>query len=330
MRLVRWGLAALTLAGGACGGGTVIERHPDAGGVDADPWSGGFHATFNQDVSRNIDILFLIDDSSEVRLQQNKLRRDFPTFVSTLQSLPGGMPNVHIAVVSSDMGAGDGSISGCDARGGKKGIFQYAGNVIPPATTPCATNLQPGATFISNVNGVANYTGTLADVFGCIASLGESGCGFEHHFAAILRALGADDAPAPAENAGFLRVDADLAIVMLANEDDCSVTPGVALFDTTVNKNLQSQLGPPANFRCNEFGHLCRNDVSDFAHPGRFAPNNDVNATVAYTECMSNDSEGYLLNTREVAVRLKAAKSHPPRVVTSRILMASNAIAAPT
>ena len=43
---------------------------------------------------------------------------------------------------------------------------------------------------------------------------------------------------------------------MLTNEDDCSATPGVPLFDTGSNTNIQSQLGPPGNFRCNEFGHL--------------------------------------------------------------------------
>ena len=32
---------------------------------------------------------------------------------------------------------------------------------------------------------------------------------------------------------------------------------GVPLFDTGSNTNIVSQLGPPANFRCNEFGHLC-------------------------------------------------------------------------
>ena len=35
--------------------------------------------------------------------------------MNTLQNLPGGMPNVHIAVISSDMGAGDGTVAGCDS-----------------------------------------------------------------------------------------------------------------------------------------------------------------------------------------------------------------------
>ena len=164
------------------------------------------------------------------------------------------------------MGAGDGSIAGCDSTGGKQGIFQYTAR-----GTCTTTNLDPGATYIADIAGVRNYTGNAADVFKCIAALGEAGCGFEHQFAALLRALGADGRAAPAENQGFLRPDAYLAIIMLTNEDDCSATPGVPLFDTGSNTNIASQLGPPANFRCNEFGHNC-----DGAHPRRLAPNNDV------------------------------------------------------
>ena len=84
-----------------------------------------------------------------------------------------------------------------------------------------------------------------------------AGCGFEHQFAAITRALGADGrGAAPAENQGFLRPDAYLAIVMITNEDDCSARRPACRCSTRRNTNLASQLGPPANFRCNEFGHL--------------------------------------------------------------------------
>src|SRR5262249_21797498 len=160
-------------------------------------------------------------------------------------------------------------------------------------------NLQPGATFISNIAGQANYTGNLADVFGCIARLGATGCGFEHQFAATLRALGADGSPAPTQNAGFLRPDAYLAIVMLTNEDDCSALPNVMLYDVSAsNQSLGSQLGPPGNFRCNEFGHLCSMGGGAPAAPSRYAPNNDVTATVSYDSCTSNDAGGSLLSVK--------------------------------
>ena len=147
--------------------------------------------------NRNVDLLFLIDDSSSMRLSQDNLRRNFPVLMQQLENLPGGLPNIHVAVVSSDMGAGDGSVGGCDSTGGKQGIFQHT------ARGGCAASgLAPGATYISNIAGAANYSGSLADVFTCIAALGESGCGFEHQFAAITRALGIDGRVAPPRTRG--------------------------------------------------------------------------------------------------------------------------------
>ena len=252
-------------------------------------------------LNRNVDLLFLVDDSSSMRLSQESLLRNFPVLMTALENMPGGLPNVHIAVVSSDMGAGDGSVAGCDATGGKNGIFQYT------ARGACtATGLDPGATFISNIGGVKNYTGNLPDVFTCIAALGQKGCGFEHQFAAITRALGADGRAAPLENQGFLRPDAYLAIVMITNEDDCSAPAGVPLFDTSANLTLASVLGPPSNFRCNEFGHLC-----DGAPPSRLAPGNDVSATQTYGNCVSAEGSGQLLTVADTAARIKALKPDP-------------------
>jgi hypothetical protein len=212
-------------------------------------------------------------------------------------------------------------VSGCDSTGGKNGIFQYTAR-----GTCTSSGLQAGATFISNVGGQANYTGALPDVFKCIAALGESGCGFEHQFASITRALGVDgQGGPPAENADFLRPDAYLVIVMITNEDDCSASLGpgpnnrIALFDTSANSNLASQLGPPANFRCNEFGHLCDDGSGTFAHPNRNAPNNDVAATVMYPSCRSNEAEPYLLGVADTAARIKSLKSDPSQVLVAAI-----------
>jgi hypothetical protein len=260
-------------------------------------------------VNRNVDLLFLVDDSSSMRNSQNNLLRNFPVLMNALEAIPGGLPNVHIAVASSDMGAGDGSIDGCDSTGGKNGIFQYTAR-----GTCTATGLDPGATFISNINGVKNYTGNLADVFTCIAALGENGCGFEQPFAAITRALGADGAPPPAENQGFLRPDAYLAVVLITNEDDCSAIPGVPLYDTTANMSLADTLGPVANFRCNEFGHMC-----DGAPPSRLAPGGDVNATHTYSSCQPAESSGLLRSVADTAARLKALKADPDQVIFAAI-----------
>jgi len=313
-RVLRWaGLAAVAPVLWACNARTLEKVTPKPEPV--------YGKTFQQTINRNVDMLFLVDDSSSMRLSQDNLNRNFPTFMTRLMD-PPGLPNIHVAVISSDMGAGDGSVASCNSTNGKNGIFQYV-----PRGTCTASGLNAGATFISDSGGVKNYTGTLESVFGCIAPLGEMGCGFEHQFAAITRALGVDGrGAAPAENQGFLRPGADLAIVLVTNEDDCSASLGdgpngeIPLYDTTANTNMASQLGPPANFRCNEFGHLCRiDDISPAVHPGRFAPDANVSAMVSYAFCTSNDTEQYLLPVVATANRLKSLKTDPNKVIVAAI-----------
>jgi hypothetical protein len=264
--------------------------------------TGGAAGTFTP--TQKLDLLFVIDDSSEARLQQDNLMRNFPTFMTALQSAPLGLPDLHLAVVSTDMGAGDGSIGLCDATGGKNGIFQYTAR-----GTCTATGLAAGATFIADDGQNRNYTGTLEDVFTCIAMLGESGCGFEHQLAAITRALGADGRPAPAENQGFLRPDAFLAVVLLTNEDDCSA-PASSFYDTKTNTNLASVLGPPANFRCNEFGHRCNGTA-----PPRRAPNGSVNDTVTLEGCVPAEGDGPLTPVATLVAQLRSVKPFPDQQI---------------
>ena len=53
----------------------------------------------------DLDVLFMIDDSSGMASMQTKLAAQIPSFIDALESLPNGLPNIHIAVVSSDLGA---------------------------------------------------------------------------------------------------------------------------------------------------------------------------------------------------------------------------------
>ena len=54
-------------------------------------------------------------------------------------------------------------------------------------------------------------------MFGELALVGASGCGFEQHLSAMSRAF------ANPANASFLRAGANLAVVIVADEDDCSI-----------------------------------------------------------------------------------------------------------
>jgi hypothetical protein len=259
----------------------------------------------------NLDLLFMIDNSSSMLLSQTNLLRNIPTFMNVLENLPGGLPNIHVAVVSSDMGAGSGLTPSCTATG-DDGVFRSA-----PRGTCTSTTLPPGATFISNVGGTTNYTAPdITTVFSCIAALGQDGCGFERPFASVLRALGADGRPAPPENQGFLRSDALLAIVMVTNEDDCSARDGsgAALYAVDSGAQLTSDYGAPNRYRCNEFGHLC-----DGIRPPRMAPNGQAGDTVTLQSCTSSECDGALTPVAEVAARIKALKTAP----ASEVLIAA-------
>jgi hypothetical protein len=261
-------------------------------------------AIFQQAVNRDLDILFMVDDSSSMTPLQNKLTANFPVFMHVLEGLPGGLPNVHVGVVSSSMGAGrNPSIDHCP-QGGDAGLF----HARPLGSTCGKASLDAGQTFISNINGLANYTGDLADVFGCIAALGDGGCGFEHPFASVLRALGADGRPAPAANGNFLRADATLAVILITNEDDCSAPPDSDLFDAT-SALVSDPLGPLQSYRCNEFGHLCG---------GVAPPRTPAGPTDLTGSCVSAE-DGRLLRVADVVAALKKLKSDPNKVIVAAI-----------
>jgi hypothetical protein len=269
-----------------------------------------FNDLFQQAINRNLDIVFMIDDSSSMTPIQTKLQVQLPTFMTVLKNLPGGLPNVHIGVVSSSMGAGrNPSIDHCP-QGGDQGIF----HTKPLGGAPCTrATLQAGQNFIINVNGQANYTGDIADVFSCIALLGENGCGFEHQLESTLRALGADGAPAPAQNAGFLRPDAYLAIVMVTNEDDCSAPPDSDLFDSS-SATVTDPLGPLQSYRCNEFGHLCGGKP-----PPRQPNGPPPNYTQDFTGTCVSAEDGRLLRVRDVVAAMKQLKADPSKILVAAI-----------
>jgi hypothetical protein len=127
--------------------------------------------------------------------------------------------------------------------------------------------LDTGETYLVTGDGQTsspNFTGDIGAVFACMASLGDHGCGFESQFesvqVALQRAMLPKDilAGGDLDNGGFLRADARLAIVMLTNEDDCSVPPSSLLLYPGINSVMDpSGLGALQSYRCNEFGHLC-------------------------------------------------------------------------
>src|SRR5882762_11188529 len=94
-RYARWAIvaAALPLVW-ACNSRRLVEPNPRP--------TRTFDSVFQETVNRDVDILFMVDNSQSMRPLQGKLATNFPAFMNVLKTLPGGLPNVHIGIVSSN------------------------------------------------------------------------------------------------------------------------------------------------------------------------------------------------------------------------------------
>jgi hypothetical protein len=205
---------------------------------------------------RDVDVLFIVDNSGSMREEQVSLRRELPKLVRALTtgdrdgdgvSDGPAVRSLHLGVVSSDMGlVGISDIEKCEGLG-DDGILQ---NVPHPEVGDCQPSYPP---FITYVAGTSDVEATAND-FACIAMLGTDGCGFEQQLESGLKALwpSIDIDPTTSrpftrnritflgdangfgrqshgdtENAGFLRNETGqgpslLVIVLVTDEEDCS------------------------------------------------------------------------------------------------------------
>jgi hypothetical protein len=252
-------------------------------------------------VNRDVDILFLIDDSGSMADKQNNLAANFPRFIEALSAIPGGLPNVHIGVVTSDYGTTDstGRVApplGTCSLAGKAGNLQLFGAPVTTTDTFLSDILD-----IDGMTRLRNYTGALSDAFAVMANAGARGCGFEQHLEAMKQAL--DGNPM---NAGFLRPDAFLAVIFIADEDDCSMSDSPVLFDAD-----ETLLGPRQSFRCTRYGIVC--------DEGGATPD-EMNQVGTKTRCHPAESSPYLAKVSEYVQFLKGLKSDPNQVIVAGIM----------
>jgi hypothetical protein len=251
--------------------------------------------------NRNVDILVMVDNSDSMREEQVNLATNFPRFIQVLDGIEGGRPNIHLGVVSSDLGIPPYGAESC-AGNGDDGKLQ---------NTPRVAGCSPpnaGARFledIANPDGSRNknYTGTLEAAFSCIAQLGTSGCGLEHHLAAVKRAL---DGSNP-ENAGFVRPGAYLAVILMGDEDDCSARDTAVFDPSRAQDNINSTLGVFSSYRCTEFGVTC-DGLSSLPR-----------AAGDYTNCTPR-GDSYLYHPQYFVDFLRQLKGDPNLIVAAAII----------
>ena len=226
----------------------LVACSPDARPVLAPPAAVVEVASFPAMPSRSLDLLLQIDDSGGTAELQASLGAAIPVLLDSLSRIEGGLPDLHLGVVTSDLGTigssspdpappvGQVGQGGC-AGAGRDGALLTSGASITDVY------------LIDEADGIGgrrrNYQGALDPTIGQMLAIGSTGCGFEQPLAATRRALTRPD------HAGFLRPEASLAIVLVADEDDCSVRDP-ELF--TADENV---LGPLQSFRCTRHGLSC-------------------------------------------------------------------------
>ncbi len=240
-----------------------------------------------------VDLLFVVDSSGSMSEEQRTLAENFPRMLEML--LTGDMDrdgvrdffpvaSLHVGVVTTDLGDDGFGVCG-DARPpeGDDAVLRTSGSF---ALTGCAPPY-PSVLSFRPEDGVP--PSAFAHDFSCVARVGTQGCGYEQPLEAALKALTPGTSPlrfahdsighGDGANAGFLRDDATLAIVLVTDEDDCSVSdPDLYDPESTVYTDT-------TNMRCTRYEDLALHAVRryvDGLHALRASdPENMVLAAIA-------------------------------------------------
>ena len=218
----------------------TTDPNATSGDPTGDPTSGP--------ISGDLDILFVIDNSGSMSDAQRRVAAGAGELINALES--GGV-NYRIAVTTTDYGnprcspdnfprpasQGRFDLTSCRAR---LDDFEFAPeNTMEPAActdvcalesiTTTATGIAQDESiaprmWIESIDGVANVDAPLADALACLLPQGINGCGYESPLEAMHRALARAEEPGE-DNYGFLRAEAELLVVLVTDEADCSYNP---------------------------------------------------------------------------------------------------------
>ena len=213
------------------------------------------------------DLIFMIDNSSSMAPKQEKLKKQLPKMISELRDpTDGSLPDLRVAIITSDLGTGGVATSGpCGSKSfadgtvsayGDRGRFQMVG--------ASACGVRPGAEWLEYYrHQPVNYAGELEDVFAClVGNLGFSGCEQEHPLQAFEFALGLATEGSVGQ-AAMVRPDANLGLIFVTDEDDCSAATNDGIFADNPSLGHESP-----SLRCATRAHLCNGQNLDVFPPG--------------------------------------------------------------
>lgn len=201
------------------------------------------------DAIENVDILFEIDNSNSMSENQANLSSNFGLLIDRLINPPINpmtmrpryppVKSLHVGVISSDLGTPGSVVPSCaNSDTGDDGILNPVRNGLairthqpwttaPPGRRPARCTNDPNQypsflRFDATMTNVAEFR----DDFICNAYLSTGGCGLEQQLESAYRALVVRNPRVQAgntdPNAGFVRENAVLAIVLVTDEEDGS------------------------------------------------------------------------------------------------------------
>ncbi|MFO7564316.1 MAG: hypothetical protein R6X02_16840 [Enhygromyxa sp.] len=259
-------------------------------------------------INKDVDILFVIDNSGSMGEEQALLAANVGSFIEVLEQ-KGVDANYRIGITTTDNGnpwcpagtttpeAGKLVLSSCKHR---LGDFLFGNDVdvrdlacndictlddfeleILPTTTDVDPNPAPRP-WLERIEGKKNIpdSTSTADAFRCFGPQGVNGCGFESQLESMYLALVRAQTPDEASY-GFIRPNAILAVVIVTDEADCSSNKDWSvIFDADGNKAFWSDptAAYPTSAVCWNAGVECHGDPSGYSEC--VAVDKDVNGNL--------------------------------------------------
>ena len=279
------------------GAGGAVAGTPGAGGASG---SGGTGTDAPSAARiRQLDLVFMIDNSSGMAPKQAKMIAQFPKLIGALQNQSTGLlPDLRVAILDSDLGTGGAYPNNACGPNTSNGQSAYGdlGNFQMRGGTGCGMSSADALWIAYTKGSPVNYTSSkdINNVFACLATnLGTLGCGEEHslqafEFGLVARNLHMDKY---ASQNTFLRPQAYLGLVFLSDEDDCSAATNDGMFGDKPELRSES-----ASLRCATRGHQCNGrNLSDTTPPGyptTAAFETDFTSCSARTDFCPNATDG--------------------------------------
>ncbi len=194
--------------GGGGGNGDAVDATPGTA-ADARQNPNEFSDAAPAQACDKMDIVFVIDDSGSMELEQANLALNFPKFIEVLDMVGNLDYRVAVTTTGRDYAWTTTSPLGplpMDQNGNNGALMQRCDMTRP---------------------WVESTDATRKATFACAAEVGVGGPSKEMPLGVVKQAFG--DRVTDGTNSGFLRDDALLAIVVLTDEDDCSYEQSVSL-----------------------------------------------------------------------------------------------------